>query len=222
MLMDFRVHRRAPCRLVPNGYARQMRRGRCRERTLNIGEDQIEFFAAPPRTPVKYLALSALLALAACAGRTAVSSGAQRTEDVEARAVRSARAAQNRAIAVLDTAAIASFWTDDVEIRRGLGALVTGRDAYKRLFDPDSGAVARGEELIYQREPVSVVMSAHWPLAYEEGTWIGHLGRADGPALIRGRYAAQWVKRGNRWLIRGEVYVALSCSGAGCASAAVP
>ena len=163
-----------------------------------------------------------LAALAGCGGMTHVSSGATRAEGAEALAVRSARAAQNRAIAALDTAAIASFWTEDVEIRRGLGALVVGRNAYKQLFNPDSGAVARGEELIYQREPASVNMSAQWPLAYEEGTWVGHLGRADGPALIGGRYAAQWVKRGGRWLIRGEVYVALTCSGAGCASAAMP
>jgi hypothetical protein len=67
-----------------------------------------------------------------------------------------------------------------------------------------------------------VIVSAARPLAYEEGTWVGHLDRADGPALIGGRYAAQWVKRGGRWLIRGEVYVALTCAGAGCASAAVP
>lgn len=175
----------------------------------------------PPRLAV--LRVSALLAaLAGCGGMTHVSSGARRAEGAEARAVRSARAAQNRAIAALDTAAIANFWTEDVEIRRGLGALVTGRGAYKQLFNPDSGAVASGEELIYQREPASVDMSAHWPLAYEEGMWVGHLGRADGPALIGGRYAAQWVKRGGRWLIRGEVYVALTCSGAGCASAAVP
>lgn len=166
---------------------------------------------------------SVLLAtLIACGGAPGAASGAGRAEGAEAQVVRAARAAQNRAIAALDTAAIASFWTEDVEIRRGLGALVTGRDAYKKLFNPDSGAVARGEELIYQREPASVEMSAQWPLAYEEGTWIGHLGRADGAALIGGRYAAQWVKRGPRWLIRGEVYVALTCSGAGCASTAAP
>src|SRR6185436_14065190 len=103
-----------------------------------------------------------------------------------------------------DTAAVAGFWTDDVEIRRGLGVLVLGRDAYKALFNPDSGAVARGEELIYQREPTSVIVSTPWPLAYEEGSWVGHQGRADGPAQIGGRYAAQWVKRNGRWLIRGE------------------
>ena len=109
-----------------------------------------------------------------------------------------------------------------MEIRRGLGALVIGRDAYKKLFNPDSGAIARGEELIYQREPASVDVSAHWPLAYEAGTWAGHYGRADGPIRIGGRYAAQWVKRDGKWLIRGEVYVALTCSGVGCASKAVP
>jgi ketosteroid isomerase-like protein len=165
----------------------------------------------------KIIILATVLAgiVTACAGSATNESG-------EAQAVRTARAAQNRAIAALDTAAVASFWTEDVEIRRGLCVLVTGREAYKKLFNPDSAAIARGEELIYQREPERVEVSAHWPLAYEEGAWVGHLGRADGPPQISGRYAAQWVKRGGRWLIRGEVYVALNCSGAGCASAAAP
>lgn len=171
-----------------------------------------------------------VIVLAACAACTAPARTEKRdsaspsthpaTEDADA--VRAERAAQNRAIAALDTAAIASHWTDDVEIRRGLGALVTGREAYKRLFNPDSGAVARGEELIYQREPTSVEVSTQWPLAYEAGTWIGHLGGADGPAMISGKYSAQWVKRDGRWLIRGEVYVALTCADKGCASKALP
>jgi ketosteroid isomerase-like protein len=167
--------------------------------------------------------MTALLAACTVAGRSASPSAGQVSpKSADASAVRAARAAQNRAIAALDTAAVARFWTEDVEIRRGLGALVLGRDAYERLFNPDSGAVARGEELIYQREPASVVVSSTWPLAYEEGTWVGHLGRADGPALIGGRYAAQWVKRDGRWLIRGEVYVALTCADAGCKSSAAP
>jgi ketosteroid isomerase-like protein len=160
---------------------------------------------------------------AACARpRSSAASAAETQGGVDTRAIRAARASQNRAIAALDTAAVAGFWTEDVEIRRGLGALVVGRDAYKRLFNPDSGAVARGEELIYQREAVRVDVSPHWPLAFEEGTWIGHLHHANGPSLISGRYAAQWVKRGGRWLIRGEVYVALTCSGVGCESQAAP
>ena len=63
---------------------------------------------------------------------------------------------------------------------------------------------------------------AHWPLAFETGTWEGHLGTMAGPTVIGGRYSAQWVKRGEQWLIRSEVFVALSCSGVGCESAVVP
>jgi len=178
------------------------------------------------RSGLPAVACAAVIVLACAPSRPApagdASSGPPVAENADAGAIRAARAAQNRAIAKLDTATVASYWTADVEIRRGLGALVVGREAYKALFNPDSGAVARGEELIYQREPQSVEVSAQWPLAYEAGTWVGHLGRADGPALISGRYSAQWVKREGRWLIRGEVYVALTCAGAGCQSVAVP
>jgi ketosteroid isomerase-like protein len=154
-----------------------------------------------------------------------IASGATQGRDArqrEADAVREARAAQNRAIARFDTAAVASFWTEDVAIRRGLGAPVAGREAYRQLFVRDSAAIARGDELIYQREPSTIEVSDTWPLAYEEGTWTGHLRDAAGPAVIGGRYSAQWVKRDGRWLIRGEVYVALTCAGNGCASKAVP
>jgi len=168
--------------------------------------------------------LIALVALASglSACGTAGNSSGSAAEGPEANAVRAARAAQNRAIAALDMAAVASYWTDDVEIRRGLGALAVGKDAYSKLFVRDSGAIARGEELIYQREPSSVEVSTKWPLAYETGTWAGHYGRADGPIRVGGRYAAQWVKRDGKWLIRGEVYVALSCADAGCESKALP
>ena len=136
--------------------------------------------------------------------------------------IRTSRAAQNRAIAAGDMAEVSSYWTDDVEIRRGLGQLVVGRNAYLRLFVPDSVAVERGTALVYERTPISVEVSAQWPLAYEAGDWIARVGGVSGPAVIRGRYSAQWVKRGARWLIRGEVYVALHCAGIGCSFAAAP
>lgn len=142
-------------------------------------------------------------------------------EGAEATAVREARAAQNQAIAAGDPARIATFWTEDVEIRRGLGALVVGRDAYRQMFADDT-AGNRDSVVVYQREPAAVEVSTQWPLAYEAGTWVGHLGRLDGPIVIGGRYSAQWVKRGGRWLIRGEVYVALTCAGAGCRYTAAP
>ena len=128
----------------------------------------------------------------------------------EAAAVRSARSAQNTAIAARDLDRAASFWTEDVVIRSGLGRVVQGRASYKAAMAADTAT-------IFRREPdrVDVSSNERWPLAFESGTWTGRSPRG-GPALIRGRYAAQWIKRDGRWLIRAEVFVALGCSPPGC------
>jgi len=130
-----------------------------------------------------------------------------------------ARAAQNRAITAGDLDRVASFWTEDVTVRRGLGQPLSGRDAGLEALKPAGPPASR---LVYQRLTKEIDVSPNWPLAFETGTWEGHLGGLTGPAIIGGRYSAQWVKRGDRWLIRSEVFVALTCSGAGCQSAAVP
>jgi hypothetical protein len=49
--------------------------------------------------------------------------------------------------------------------------------------------------LVYQRRTSDVTVSNAWPLAFETGTWMARVG-GKGPALITGRYSAQWVKRG--------------------------
>ena len=128
----------------------------------------------------------------------------------EAAAVRAARSAQNTAIAGRDLDRAASYWTDDVVIRSGLGRVIQGSASYRSTLGADSATV-------YRREPAHVDVSDNdsWPLAFEEGTWTGRDARTNRP-LIRGRYAAQWIKRDGRWLIRSEVFVALGCSGAGC------
>lgn len=147
-------------------------------------------------------------------------SGTPKNLGPEEREILAARTAQNQAIAAYDADRVASFWTDDVELRRGLGQLVVGRAAYRQLFAADSGN--RDSALVYQREPTRIETSAKWPLAFESGTWAGHLGRVDGPIVIRGQYGAQWVKRAGRWLIRGEVFVALTCADFGCTYSAAP
>src|SRR4030095_2199415 len=133
--------------------------------------------------------------------------------------IRKARAAQNQAIAEQDPDRVAGFWTEDVTIRRGLGQPVDGRAAYRKLFEPTGSPASR---VIYQRKTSAIEVSTHWPLAFEEGKWTGHLGRAAGQTVIGGRYSAQWVKREGRWLIRSEVFVALTCAGAGCEYQAAP
>jgi len=134
-------------------------------------------------------------------------------------ALRDARITQNRAIAAGDLDRVASFWTDDVTVRRALGQPLSGRAAARQALEPP---VTPGTRLVYQRNATAFDVSPHWPLAFETGTWEGHSGTVSGPAVIGGRYSAQWVKRDGQWLIRSEVFVALTCAGAGCESAAVP
>ncbi len=161
-----------------------------------------------------------LLLLAACTGAGAGGSAAPRpAASADAGLIREARSAQNRAMATGDVERAASFWTDDVSLRRGLGQLVSGKAEYRRLLVP---AGNRDSSLVYQRDAVAIEVSPHWPLAFETGTWTAHMGALSGPVMIGGRYSAQWVKRAGRWLIRAEVFVALTCGGVGCRYASAP
>ena len=130
-------------------------------------------------------------------------------------AIRTARLAQNAAIVAHDLDKIASYWTDNVIIQRGLGLQVAGKDAYLKLFRDDGP----GPAVLYQRIPDSIEVSPDWPLAFESGHWEGTL---NGHVLFRGKYSAHWVKRAGHWLIRGEVYVALTGHDEGKQQQAVP
>ncbi|WP_050043635.1 nuclear transport factor 2 family protein [Bradyrhizobium sp. LTSPM299] len=133
--------------------------------------------------------------------------------------VKTARAAQTKAMADRDFEAAASLWTEDVTMRRALGQAIAGRSEYLDMLSSTSSGQ---NPIVYQRTAVTVDVSDRWPLAYEEGRWSGHVGNADGQPVIAGRYAAQWVKRDERWLIRSEVFVALTCEGGGCLFEALP
>ena len=127
--------------------------------------------------------------------------------------IRQARATQNEAINAgnlnsENLGVVASFWTEDVTIRTGLGQVISGIENYKAAFE--------GTNVIYMRTPEVIEISTKWPLAYESGTWVG----IAGDFQISGRYAAQWVKR-DKWLIRSEVFVVLDADG-DCPLHAVP
>jgi ketosteroid isomerase-like protein len=163
------------------------------------------------KTP-KLLLVALLLSSSAMAG--------QQSASAEKAAIRHARLQQNAAIVSHDLDAIAAYWTDDVTICRGLGVQMAGKAAYLKLFADDDPA-APGV-IVYERIPTAIDVSSSWPLAFETGVWKGHLGNGNGPVVVAGRYSAQWVKRTDKWLIRSEVFVALTGSGSGLQMKAAP
>lgn len=159
--------------------------------------------------------LTTVLLLASCVTQKTVTVDVQESSAaVDRIAIREARAKQNEAMTTFDADRAATYWTDDVTLRRGLGQLIIGKAAYRALLVPTG---SRDSMLVFNRETTEVETSAKWPLAFETGVWSGHPGSVATAAVINGRYSAQWVKRDGRWLIRSEVFVALTCVGAGCA-----
>ncbi len=113
--------------------------------------------------------------------------------------IKQSRLQQNEAMAKGKTELAASFWTDDVTLRRGLGTAVHGKEAYRALLD---------SPILFVRIPDAIEVSPHWPLAYESGNWTA---LKEDQTIMTGKYAAQWVKRADKWLIRSELFVALQC-----------
>ena len=157
--------------------------------------------------------------LAACVFATSAMA-APSTSTSDRALIKHARLQQNAAIVKHDVEAIASYWTDDVTICRGLGLQLAGKAAYRKLFEGDDPTSK--DVIVYERIPVSIDASSVWPLAFETGIWKGHRGNVQGPTILQGRYSAQWVKRADHWLIRSEVYVALEGFDQGLGMKAAP
>jgi len=166
----------------------------------------------------RYINLLVAAAAALLAGQALSAQATAEGRARDAREIRTARRAQNAAMAAGEVDRAATWWTDDVAIRRGLGAPVSGLAAYKAILER---APVSDTALVYDRSTTGVTVSDHWPLAFETGMWVARRG-GKGMALITGQYSAQWVKRDGKWLIRAEVFVALKCARAGCESKAIP
>lgn len=138
--------------------------------------------------------------------------------EAEVEAIREARLAQNRAIREQDLEAIGEVLEQDVQVTSGIGIHLVGRDAYLDAYESDFRAL---ESVVYTRMPDEIELSTvnaalAERIAAESGTWTGSLVTHRGPAQMRGVYTAMWRKRDGRWRINSEIFVSLSCSGAGC------
>jgi ketosteroid isomerase-like protein len=130
------------------------------------------------------------------------------------------RAASNEALAAHNGAAFAQVLKDDAIVTAASGKVTQGRKAIQE------GIEARWKaqpDLVFVRTPTSIEISRSDPAASEHGTWTGHATTAAGPADWRGDYQAVWRKTITSaglpsWTIASELFVALDCTGAGCAA----
>ena len=142
---------------------------------------------------------------------TLVSTSVLSDEGVEI--IRELREQSNAAIARHDVAGIQSFLHDDYVISISTGAIERSRDAHI------SGFAQHFEEfpdVVYIRTPNEIVLSQAFPLAIEEGTWIGTRTTESGEREVGGRYTAAWKNTESGWQIYSELFVALYCKGEDC------
>ncbi|WP_084579227.1 nuclear transport factor 2 family protein [Sphingomonas azotifigens] len=122
-------------------------------------------------------------------------------------AIRTARAAFNRALAAGDLAAIGPLLAPDVVLVAGTdSAVIHGRkaqlQAWKREF-------AARERTLYSRLPEAIQVSPIAPIAFEHGAWQG-VSAGDGSVQASGSYTAKWRMHGTTWLIEAELYLTLA------------
>jgi len=122
-------------------------------------------------------------------------------------AIRTLRAAFNRAIAARDAQAIAPILARDCVMMTGTdSAVIAGRMAQVKVWRREFSAPSPA---IYVRTPSQIIVSAVEPLAMEEGTWQG-LDGAGGAITSSGSYCAKWREVGGQWLIEAEIFVTLA------------
>ena len=121
-------------------------------------------------------------------------------------AVRTRRAAFNRAIADGDAAAIGPLLAKDCVMVTGSdSAVIAGRMAQVKIWRREFG---HADRLIYQRTPEHVIVSAVEPVAMEQGHWHGTAAGSPQPGAS-GTYAAKWREMAGEWVIEAEVFVSL-------------
>jgi len=134
--------------------------------------------------------------------------------------IRDSRAASNAALAAHNAAAFAQVLKDDATVVSASGKVIHGRAEIQQEIDSRFKAQP---DLVYVRTPTSIEISRSDPAASERGTWTGHTTTPAGSADLRGDYLAVWRKTISSaglpsWTIASEAFVALDCTGAGCAA----
>jgi ketosteroid isomerase-like protein len=133
--------------------------------------------------------------------------------DDGAELIRTLREQSNEAIARHDAEAIGSFLSDDYVITVSTGAIERSRDEHVKSL---AQHFEEYPDVLYVRTPSQIAISEAYPLALEQGTWVGTRTTTNGKLETGGQYAAAWKKTEDGWKIYSELFVALYCNGADC------
>lgn len=121
--------------------------------------------------------------------------------------IRSARLASNQAIQARDLDALTQFWEPEIQVTTSSGSHLSGSEAYRAAFQKQFVKFA---DISYVRTPTTIKIDQEGSKAAESGQWTGKYKDADGVKEVKGTYMAMWRWNGLVWLIRSELYVALS------------
>ena len=116
--------------------------------------------------------------------------------------IRQLRAASNRAMKAYDHKKVLSYLTEDVLTTTGNGTLLCGRTALAEYIDNSAG-----NKVYFVRTPDRI--HAGSSRAWEQGTWKGYDPGKGAEPVVGGQYAAMWVKEGETWLIKSQLFVTL-------------
>lgn len=121
-------------------------------------------------------------------------------------AIRSRRAAFNRALADGDLGAIGSLLAAEAVLVTGTdSAVLPSRKAQLHAWKQEFAAPDRA---IYTRLPDVVEVSPVQPLALEHGKWRAVT--IAGESVASGSYTAKWRKVRDEWVIEAEIYLTLA------------
>lgn len=123
------------------------------------------------------------------------------------------RAQSNEAIAQHDAEAVGSFLDSDYVITISTGTIERSRDEHIRSF---AKHFEQYPDVLYVRTPAQITLSDAYPLALEEGIWVGTRTTPNGKLTSGGQYSAAWRKSEQGWKIYSELFVALYCHGVDC------
>lgn len=133
------------------------------------------------------------------------------SDDIET--IKAVRSSFNEAIARHDVEAIQSFLYEDYVITVSSGSIERSRAEHGSSF---AAHFREFSDVVYIRTPSEVVVSNAYPMAFENGTWVGRRTTENGRLENGGRYSAAWRKVDGAWLIYSELFVALHCKGKDC------